>query len=85
MYHVVLVDSVTSVPTVTTVKRGNVFERGIMRMFGLKTEKVIHGYRCESGVTPPNDVKINGSVIEVWIYRRTFCLETETARLVARG
>ena len=55
-----------------------------MRVFGLKTEKVVHGYRCESGIAPPNGVKINASLIEVWIYGRTYCLDTETSRLVAR-
>jgi hypothetical protein len=54
-YHFVLVDTAKSVPTLTTVKRGNAFERAILRVFGLKTERVVHGYRCESGVAPAND------------------------------
>lgn len=82
-YHFVLVDTV-SVPTVTTVKRGNAFKRAILRVFGLKTEKVVHGYRCEEGVSPVNDVNVNGTAIEVWIYGRTHCLDTNTAALVAR-
>src|SRR6478672_6130398 len=40
-YHFVLVDAVTSVPTVTTVKRGNAFTRAILRVLGAKTEKVV--------------------------------------------
>ena len=83
-YHFVLVDTVTSVPTVTTVKRGNTFERAILRVFGLKTEKVVHGYRCEEGVAPVNDVKVDGTDIEVWVYGRTRCLQINTATLVAR-
>src|SRR5215469_5811715 len=35
-YHFVIVDTVTSVPTVTTVKKGNAFGRAILRVFGLK-------------------------------------------------
>jgi hypothetical protein len=83
-YHFVLVDTATSVPTVTTVKRGNAFERAMMRVFGLKTEKVVHGYRCESGDPPANDVKINGAVVAVWIYGRISCPELNTSTLVAR-
>jgi hypothetical protein len=83
-YHFVLVDTAKSVPTSTTVKRGNAFERAILRAFGLKTEKVVHGYRCESGVAPANDVRVNDAVIEVWIFGRSICLQTETATLVAR-
>jgi hypothetical protein len=83
-YHFLFVDTVTSVPTLTTVKRGNAFERAILRVLGLKTEKVVHGYRCEEGVAPANDVKVNGAAIEVWIYGRTHCLQTNTATLVAR-
>lgn len=82
-YHFVLVDT-TSVPTVTTVKRGNAFERAILRIFGRKTEKVVHGYQCEEGAAPASDVKVNGTAIEVWIYGRTHCLQTNTATLVAR-
>jgi hypothetical protein len=82
-YHFVLVDT-TSVPTVTTVKRGNAFDRAILRVFGLRTEKVVHGYRCEEGAAPINDVKVNGAAIEVWIYGRTRCLQTNAATLVSR-
>jgi len=83
-YHFVLVDTATSVPTVTTVKRGNAFERAILRVLGRKTERVVHGYRCEEGVAPANDVKMNDTAIEVWIYGRTLCLQTSMATLVAR-
>lgn len=83
-YHFVLVDTVTSVPTVRTVNRGNKFERAILRALGFKTEKVVHDYRCEEGDAPTSDVKVNGSGVEVWIYGRSFCLQTNTATLVAR-
>jgi len=83
-YHFVIVDTAKSVPTSTIVKRGNAFERVMLRVFGLKTEKVVDGYRCESGIAPANDVRVNDAVAEVWIYGRTHCLTTETATLVAR-
>lgn len=82
-YHFVLADAVTGVPTVTTVKRGNAFERAILRLFGLSTEKVVHEYRCEEGAAPANHAKANNAAIEVWIYGRTRCLETQTATLLA--
>jgi hypothetical protein len=84
-YHFVVVDTnAYNVPTSTTVKRGNVLERAILRVLGFKTEKAVHGIRCEEGVAPASDIKINGAVIEIWVYGRTHCLETETATLVAR-
>jgi hypothetical protein len=81
-YHFVLVNTVTSVPTATTVKKGNAFTRAILRVFGAKTEKLVHGYRCEEGLAPVNDVKVNGTAAEVWIYGRSHCLQTNTAALV---
>ena len=83
-YHFVIVDTAKRVATSTTVKRGNAFERAILRVFGLQTEKVVHGYRCESGIAPANDVVGNDAVIEVWVYGRTFCLQTQTVTLMAR-
>jgi hypothetical protein len=79
-YHFILVDTTKSVPTTTTVKRGNAFERAILRIFGRPTEKVVHDYRCEEGVAPPNDAKINGAAIEIWVHGRGVCLETDTTR-----
>ena len=78
-YHFVLVDTATSVPTSMTVPRGNVFERAVLRMFGFKTEKVVIEYRCQEGVPPANDLKIAGAAIEIWVYGRTRCLQTEAA------
>jgi hypothetical protein len=82
-YHFVLVDTATSVFTSTTVKRGNALERAVLRVFGFKTEKVVHTYRCEEGVAPANDIRTDGAAIEIWIYGRTFCLQTDTAAFVA--
>jgi hypothetical protein len=83
-YHFVLVDTnLYNVPTLITVKKGNALERAIFRVLGLKTEKVVHGIRCEQGVAPVSDIKTDGAVIEIWVYGRTFCLETDVAMLVA--
>jgi hypothetical protein len=83
-YHFVFVDTnAYNVPTLTTVPRGNSLERAILRVLGFKTEKVVHGYRCEEGLAPPSDIKVDGAVIEIWVYGRTICLQTETATLVA--
>lgn len=83
-YHFVIVDTaVTSVPTSTTVKRGNAFERAVLRLFGFKTEKVVHSYRCEDGAAPANDIRTDGAAIDIWIYGRALCLQTETAAFVA--
>ena len=79
-YHFVLVD--TSVLTSTIVKRGNALERVVLRMFGLKTEKVVCG--CQEGTPPVNDVKLAVPVIEIWIYGGTHCLTIQAATFVAR-
>jgi hypothetical protein len=82
-YHFVLVDTVTSVPTSMKVPRGNVFERAVLRLFGLKPEKVIVEYRCQEGVAPPNDLKIGCASVEIWINGRSFCIQTEAETLRA--
>ena len=79
-YHFVLVDTATGVPV--TVPRGNAFGRAVLRMFGLKTVKVV--YRCQEGAPPANDLKIAGAVVEIWIFGRTRCLQTEEATLTAK-
>jgi hypothetical protein len=83
-YHFVLAVSASSVPTLVTVKRGNAFGRAMLRMFGIKTEKVVVDYRCEEVTPPANDLKISGLTVEIWIYGRTRCLMTAAATLIAR-
>ena len=83
-YHFVLVDTTSSVLTSRTVKRGNALERAVLRMFGIKTEKVVLDYRCQEDVPQANDVRLAGAVIEVRIYGRTRCLQTQAATLTAR-
>jgi hypothetical protein len=84
-YHFILVDTTKSVPTTTTVKRGNAFERAILRIFGRPTEKVVHYYRCEEGVAPPNDAKRNGAAIEIWVHGRSWCLQPATDYSLLHG
>ena len=79
-YHFVLVDTATDVPV--TVPRGNAFGRAVLRVFGLKTTKVVH--RCQEGTPPANDLKIAGAAIEIWIFGGTHCLMIESATLVAK-
>jgi hypothetical protein len=84
-YHFVIIDTnVYNVPTLITVKRGNALERALLRVFGFKTEIVVHGIRCEDGTAPASEIKIDGAVIEIWVYGRTFCLENDAATLAAR-
>jgi hypothetical protein len=84
-YHFVLVDTTLSVPVATTVKRGNAFERAVLRMFGVKTEKVVIENQCQQqALPPPNAFKVSGAVVEIWIYGRSFCLQTQSAALLAR-
>jgi len=82
-YHFVLVNT-TTVPMRTIVQRGNPFERAILRMLGLKTEKVIVDYGCQQGVPPSNDFKIASASIEIWIYGSASC-PTVTGALIAKG
>ena len=83
-YHFVIVDTATSVLTSTTVKRGNALSRLVLRAFGCKTRRVVRTYECKEGVAPASDIKIAGTVVEVWVYGRTRCLQTDTATLVAK-
>ena len=83
-YHFVLDTPFNSVRTSRTVKRGNAFERAVLRMFGLKTEKVTVVYDCKEVAPPPSDLKISGAVIEIWVHGREFCLQTEAAAVVAK-
>ena len=83
-YHFVIVDTnAYNVPTVTIVKRGNALERAILRVLGLKTETVVHGIRCVENPAPASDVRRDGGAIEIWVYGRDVCLQTEGAALRA--
>jgi hypothetical protein len=82
-YHFVFVDT-ASVPTSITVPRGSAFERAVLRVFGRKTSKVVLDNQCQEGAPPANNLTIASSVIEVWIFGRARCLQTNTATVVAK-
>jgi len=83
-YHFVFGETTISVLAPRVIERGNAFERFFLRMFGRLSERVVFDYECVRGVAPPSDVKIDGSVIEIWVYGRDSCLETSAASLVAQ-
>ena len=56
----------------------------VLRVFGRKTVKMALQYQCQEGAPPANDLKIAGAVIEIWIFGRTHCLQTNAATLVAQ-
>ncbi len=79
IYHFVFAKPTTPMPVM--VKRGNALERGILRMLGIKTEKIL--YWC--GEPPANDLKTSEARIEVWIYTSRNCYATtESSTLIAR-
>jgi hypothetical protein len=83
-YHFVFAGGgTTSVLTPMTVKRGNAVGRAVLRMFGFKTEKVVLEYQCQSTAARASDLRISGANIEVWVYGRDRCVETEAATLIA--
>jgi hypothetical protein len=83
-YHFKLVDTVSTVAKPLTVKRGNAFDRAILRLFGLKTERIVVEYQCQESIPPANDLRISGATIEIWIYGPARCLQTESGMLIAR-
>src|ERR1019366_2714957 len=74
-YHFSLVKAL-DVPTSTLVKRGDAFDRLVLRVLGIKTEKVVVDHQCQKAVPPANIFKVAGTVIEVWIYGAAWCLTT---------
>jgi hypothetical protein len=71
--------------TVTTVKRGNATGRVVLRVFGLKTEKTVKGFACESKSASPGEITVSGSAVETRIYGRSVRLETQFAALSRQG
>ena len=70
LYHFVLVDEAEIRVTKTTVKRGNRFERIILRAFLMKTEKVVES-TDSNDENPPrqkNRIDFTKDPIEVWVY-----------------
>ena len=84
-YHFVLVETtIKTVRTPVLVKRGDAVDRFILRLFGFKTEKTVVVDRCEEIDPPPNDLKVSGLDVEIWVYGRSLCLQTVTGTAVAQ-
>ncbi len=71
-YHFVLFAN-TIIPASMSVKRGDAFDRFFLRMFGLKTEKVVRYNQCVDGAARPNDVKVAADTIDIWINAGAMC------------
>jgi hypothetical protein len=83
-YHFVLVETVKTVRAPVVVKRGDAVDRFLLRLFGFTTEKTVLVDRCEEGDPPPNDLKLSGADVEIWVYGRTHCLQTVMGTVVAQ-
>jgi hypothetical protein len=68
IYHFVLTEGGSPRTTVTTVKKGDAFDRVILRALRLKTEKTIVNYECVTGYKPENRIDSSKRPIEVWVY-----------------
>jgi hypothetical protein len=85
VYHFVFVNETESRVARTTVKKGNRFERIILRAFLMKTEKVVEGLQCiDHPVRQKNKIDLMTNPIEVWIYETTTCLQTSTSQVAAK-
>ena len=84
-YHFSVVDTAITVPTVTTVKRGNALERVVLKMLRMKTEKTVTGSRCESRPAPVSEMPISGTTVDIRVYGRTVCAEAQFAALSRNG
>lgn len=71
-YHFVL-SRITTEPDSFNVKRGDAFDRFFLRMFGLKTEKVVPYNKCMNGVDQPDDVRISEDTIDIWVNAGAMC------------
>jgi hypothetical protein len=83
-FHFAIVDDTTIVSTPMIVKKGDAFDRAILRIFGLKTERVVIDSRCEDSARRPNELKIAGTMIEIRVYGRSHCVQTQMGTLIAR-
>ena len=82
IYHFVLVDGTYTRVTTRVEKKGNRFERLILRAFMMKTEKVVEYTECVENPTPQkNRIEATGNHIEVWIYGGSMCLQTATSQV----
>ena len=85
VYHFVLVDSTVEVRR-TTVKKGDAFDRFFLRLFRIRTERVVEETKCISNAdnAPKNRIDLTRNPVEVWIYGVVSCLQVETSYLASR-
>lgn len=85
VYHFVLVDSTVEV-TRTTVKKGDAFDRLFLRLFRIRTDRVVEETQCvsDSASAPKNRIDLTRNPVEVWIYGVVPCLQAETSYLASR-
>ena len=66
IYHFVLIDGTRITSRVE--KKGDAFDRLILRALGLKTERIIREPVCGDTDTPKNRIDLTKSPLEVWVY-----------------
>ena len=77
IYHFALVDPMV-ISKSKVVRKGDAFDRLILRILHLKTERVVEEYDCvEDPNQPRNRADTSRSPIEVWIYGAIPCLQTD--------
>jgi hypothetical protein len=85
LYHFILVDPTSRIAR-KTVKKGDAFDRLILRLMRIKTEKVVEEYECiETKVDlMKNRIDLKKNPVEVWIYGLTGCLQTSSSFIALR-
>ncbi len=85
IYHFVLMDSTFRVSR-RTVKKGDAFDRLILRALRIKTERVVEESECVEKNTdlPKNRIDLTKNPVEVWIYGATACLNTQASYIAMR-
>jgi hypothetical protein len=76
--HFALIEPTVREVTVA-VKKGDAFDRLILRVLGVKTEKTIKRQECHvSPELPENRIDSTKAPIEVWIFGRIHCVMVES-------
>jgi len=59
--------------TSNTVKRGNAFDRLILRVLRIKTDKEVVTDECVAGSAPPSRMDSSKRPIEIWVFGAAVC------------
>lgn len=85
VYQFILVDTGTSRSKKVVVKRGDAFDRFFLRVFRMKTEKVIEKPECEDSQNNlKNTIDLSKDPIEIRVFGSIPCLQTLPASTVSR-